>query len=213
MTEPTGGFRVLGYGALLDSEYVRNLCGPEHVYSIGRGWLHGFRRHWRLVYRNGCWDEGEFVRKDTGEPYRGGIAFLGLVEDPGSEMPVSELLLDSDAVATLDLDEYLYRRVDVRDQYLTSQERRAPHAPVWLYRDFPNDYPEGRYHGSSVVVTLEYAERVAVAAQDLLPGGVDHFERTTDACPWPVVDLVWRSYVVDMDDDDDEFPIDDEPII
>ena len=208
MTEPSGAFRVLGYGSLLDPAYVRDVCGESHVHAFGRGWLHGLRRHWRLVYRNGCWDEGEYVHADSGSPFRGGIAFLGLREEPGAEMPVSEILVDSHALATIDLEEYLYRRVDVRDRYLTSQERRAPRAPVWLYRDFPGDYPEGRYEGPTVVVTREYAERIAVAASELLPGGVDHFERTTDPCPWPVADLVWRSHAVDVDlDDDGEFPI------
>ncbi len=197
---------VLGYGALLDPEHVQTLCGESHLLGIGLGWLHGFRRHWRLVYRNGCWDEGRYVHSGSGEPFEGGVAFLGIEESPGTEMPVSELRVDEEALAVLDSEEYLYRRVDVRDAYLNAEERRARRAPVWLYRDFAADYPEGRYSGSNVVVALSYAERVAVAASEILPDGVDHFERTTEACPWPVLDLEWRPTPVDSPHTTQESP-------
>jgi hypothetical protein len=182
---------VLGYGALLEPEHVRSLAGEEHVRIVGPGFVRGWRRHWNLVYRNGCWEEGRFVDAATGEPVEGGVAFLGVRPDPAAELPVLEIEADDHAVEIIDDEEFMYRRIDVIDAY-----RRLSGAPVtgpvWLWRDVPEEFPEGRYDGDRVVVAREYHERVRAAAAVLLPDGDGLFEETTEACPWPLADVRWE---------------------
>jgi hypothetical protein len=177
--------RVLGYGALLDPAHVLDLCGREHVRRMGVGTLRGYRRHWNLVYRNGCWDEGRYVDRATGEPFDGGVAFLGVHEAVGIEMPVREIEVDAAGLAAIDEEEYMYRRVDV------SATHGGP-APVWLYVDVAEDFFEGRYEGPSVVVASDYRNMVENAAAALVPDGAEQFAKTTAPCPWPVRDLAWR---------------------
>jgi hypothetical protein len=173
---------VLGYGALLDPGHVAELCGAEHVLGTTQGRLSGFRRHWNLVYRNGCWDEGRYEVAVTGEIFEGGVAFLGVEEAPGESLLVREIAVDAEGLAAIDDEEYLYRRVDVRDRYARTDGSRVPPGPVWLYVDVPDEFPEGRYEGDRVVVAREYLDRVRAAAADPLPPP-----------PWPVVDLIYST--------------------
>lgn len=170
---------VLGYGALLDPEHVAELCGEEHVLEIREGRLSGYRRHWNLVYRNGCWDEGRYVERATGEPFPGGISFLGVEEAPGETLAVREIEVDATGLDAIDDEEYLYRRIDVRERYQRAGAAPPP-GPVWLYRDAAEEFPEGRYYGDRVVIARDYLERVRAASPDPLPSP-----------PWPVADLVW----------------------
>ena len=181
--------RVLGYGALLDPAWARDLCGPDHVRSVRVGRLRGWRRHWGILYRNGCWEDGLYVDGATGEPWDGGVAFLGVREAQGDGMPVREIEVDDVGLAAIDDEECLYRRIDARDRYETGTA--AVEGPVWLYVDAPEDWPHARYEGSRVAVVRSYHDAVRRAAAGLVPGGAAAYAATTDPCPWPRRDLTY----------------------
>jgi len=184
--------RVLGYGALLDPEHVRRLCGASHVLAFRVGRLTGWRRHWNLIYRNGCWDEGGFVDAATGERWDGGVAFLGVEEAPGVVMPVSEIEVDGEGLAAIDAEEFMYRRVDVTGQY-ARDDGSTGDGPVWLYRDVPEEFPGAVYVGERVAVNRGYHDGVRAAAGELWEDGLREFEGTTEPCRWEVRSLVWES--------------------
>ena len=182
---------VLGYGALLCREHVGELCGPSGLRSFRRGQLAGYRRHWEVLYRNGCYAEGHYVSKEDGSFFPGGIAFLGVRPEADASLKVSEIDLDEEALARVDQEEFLYRRIDVSHSY-HPDGGRSPKGPIWLYREAPEEFPGGWYHGDHCVVSREYHARVSAAAARMFPNDPLEFERSTEACPWPIAELVWQ---------------------
>jgi gamma-glutamylcyclotransferase (GGCT)/AIG2-like uncharacterized protein YtfP len=170
---------------------------PHHVFAYGSlvaagavaGTLLGGRRVWGVAMDNRVAVPGYKVY-ESGDGHRPpvDVAFLDLVPaDAGHAVHGALLPVDTVALAGLDRRERQYRRVDVT-------ARMAGHVPgrVWAYLGRPearHRVQRGHAGHRRVVIQRAYLDCVHAAFAALGRCGLERYRATTEAPPFPVVDL------------------------
>jgi hypothetical protein len=174
---------VFGYASLVSAASAGETLGRE-VDPLPAT-LAGWRRRWSLG-RDNLQAEKTFARVDGGELPR---VCLGLNIEPaeeGDEAPNGAVIeLSAAELDRLDVREIRYDRVDVTaaiDSLPDGVER------VVTYRAKPERFLASTPPGS--VIIAAYLRAIEEAFDDLGPGQLDAFRRTTGPPPAPVVEGV-----------------------
>jgi hypothetical protein len=174
---------VFAYGSLVSPASTAETLGREVDPQPAR--LLGWRRRWSLG-RDNMSAEKTFARAGGGELPR---VCLGLNIEPaskGDEAPNGAVIeLTEDELARLDVREVRYDRVDVTGAI---EDLRDGIDQVTAYRAKPERFlaqtpPES-------VVIAAYLQAVEAAFEELGPGQLEAFRRTTGAPPAPVIEGV-----------------------
>ncbi|WP_187368999.1 gamma-glutamylcyclotransferase family protein [Baekduia soli] len=166
---------VFGYASL-----VTPRARPAH--------LQGHRRVWGVAMDNRIALAGYKVYEaPDGTRPAVDVAFLDLAPDPGTVIRGALLAVGDADLAALDGRERQYRRVEV-----TAAIDPAPGGPVWTYVGRPESrerVARGRAGAGAVVVQRAYAELVDHAFTALGPRELAGYRATTEAPPFPVLEL------------------------
>jgi hypothetical protein len=152
------------------------------------GRLHGYRRFWGAAMNN--WEGGEAAKhwldRGTGERPRIRVAYLDLYEQSGSAVNGVALSADATRLAALDAREINYRRIDVSAAFEPAIRQRVF---TYVGLDAARERCRQGAAESNVFVSSDYVGSVRRAFEQLSPGALAEFERTTDPLPFPERDL------------------------
>lgn len=169
---------VFGYASLVALEDAEAVPGR----------LRGYRRHWGVAMNN--WEGGEnakrWLDRDSGKRPRIRVAYLDLREQGASVVNGLALPVDGDRLAELDAREINYARIDVSAAF-----EPAVHGRVFTYVGLAAARERCRQGAAegNVFVSSDYAAGVRRAFEQLAPGALAEFDRTTDPLPFPERDL------------------------
>ncbi len=176
---------VFGYASLVALEDAKALPGR----------LRGYRRFWGVAMNN--WEGGEgakhWLDRDSGERPRIRVAYLDLREEPGSAVNGLVLPVDADRLADLDAREINYERIDVSEAFepLGPQAEGAETPRIFTYVGLDAAHERCRLGAAegNAFVSADYTGSVRRAFEQLAPGALIEFDRTTDPVPFPERDL------------------------
>lgn len=177
---------VFGYASLVALREPLAVDGGSHAPVVGR--LLGFRRDWGAAMNN--WEGGDdvkrFVCKRTGERPRIRVAYLDVHELAGARVNGLALPVDAARLATLDAREVNYERVEVTEAFEPELGGRVfAYAGTEAARERCR---QGLADGDCFV-SRDYVGGVRAAFEQLAPGALAEFDRTTDPLPFPERDL------------------------
>jgi hypothetical protein len=173
---------VFGYGSLVAVKDEVTLRGQAWAAVPGR--LRDRRRYWGAAMNN--WEatrlEKHFVDPDTGEQPRIRVVYLDIDDDPGSTVNGLAIPVDSRRLAEFDVREVNYFRVDVSASFEPALPRR-----VFAYRATEEARDRCRRHESDaeVFVSRDYVAAVRQAFEELGPGQLEEYERSTEPLGFP----------------------------
>jgi hypothetical protein len=153
------------------------------------GRLHGYRRCWGVAMNN--WEGGDgakhWLDRASGERPRIRVAYLALREEEAAAVNGLALPVDEARLAELDAREINYRRVDVTDAF----EGNVGVGRVFTYvgLDAARERCRQGAAAGDAFVSRDYASGVRRAFEQLGPGALAEFDRTTDPLPFPERDL------------------------
>ncbi len=175
---------VFGYASLVALEDANAI----------RGRLNGHRRCWGVAMNN--WEGGEeakhWLDRESGERPRIRVAYLDLHDESGSAVNGLALPVDADRLAELDAREVNYRRIDVSAGFESLGEKvSAGSARVYAYvgLDAARERCRRGIDEGNTFVARDYAAGVRRAFEQLAPGALAEFDRTTDPLFFPERDL------------------------
>jgi cation transport regulator ChaC len=176
---------VFGYASLVALEDAEALPGC----------LRGYRRCWGVAMNN--WEGGEgakhWLDRDDGERPHIRVAYLDLREEEGSSVNGLVLPVDADRLAELDGREINYARVDVAAAFESALSPPPAGDALRVFTYVGLDAARQRCRQGvaegNVFVSRDYAAGVRRAFDQLAPGALAEFDRTTDPLPFPERDL------------------------
>lgn len=157
--------------------------------AVARATLRGHRRVWGVAMDNAVAVPGYkvYALPDGSRPALA-VAFLDLEEaDAGAEVDGALLAVDAAGLAALDARERQYERIDVR-----ALVDPAPGGPVWTYVGRAPGRARvaaGRAGRAPVAIQRSYAELVERAFAGLGPDALARYRASTEAPPFPVLEL------------------------
>jgi hypothetical protein len=169
---------VFGYASLVALEDANALPGR----------LRGFHRRWGVAMNN--WEGGEeakhFLDRATGKRPRIRVAYLDIYEQAGRAVNGLALPVDAERLATLDAREINYERIDVSDAFEPAVAQRVF---TYIGLDAARERCRQGAADGDVFVSRDYVATVRSAFEQLAPGALAEFDRTTDPLPFPERDL------------------------
>jgi hypothetical protein len=169
---------VFGYASLVALEDAEALPGR----------LRDFRRRWGAAMNN--WEGGEEVKqwldRETGERPRIRVAYLDIDEQAGSAVNGLALPVNAERLAELDTRELNYRRVDVTAAF---EGDAAGRVFTYVGLDAARERCRLGIAEGNAFVAADYAAAVRRGFEQLAPGALAEFDRTTDPSPFPERDL------------------------
>ncbi len=176
---------VFGYASLVALEDAGALPGR----------LRGYRRRWGAAMNN--WEGGEgakhWLDRASGERPRIRVAYLDLREEEGSAVNGLALPVDADRLAELDAREINYARIDVSTAFQPSgwppPSDEVPRVFTYVGLDAARERCRRGAAEDNIFVSSDYAAGVRRAFEQLAPGALAEFDRTTDPLPFPQWDL------------------------
>ena len=160
------------------------------------GRLDAHRRDWGVAMDNraAASDPKHYVHAGSGERFPGHVAFLDVVQDPGSSLGALAVPVDAARLDALDAREVNYDRHDVTAGFAGADgERLGP--VVWVYRGTGAGRERARRGAAAgdLVVSRGYVRDIA-RAFDAQPDALPAFGASTvpPGCPSLDLDLVAR---------------------
>ena len=170
---------VFGYASLVALEDADALPGR----------LRGFRRRWGVAMNN--WEGGEEVKhwldRETGERPHIRVAYLDIYEQADSAVNGLALPVDRERLRALDARELNYERVEVTDAFEPAVDGRVF---TYVGLDAARERCRRGAEDGDICVSAEYIGGVRRAFEDLAPGALGEFDRTTDPLAFPEKDLL-----------------------
>ena len=177
---------VFGYGSLV--ELTEPLVSDGHVFPVVPGRLLGFRRFWGAAMNN--WEateaEKHFVDPASGLKPRVKVAYLDIEEESGSAVNGLAIPVDATRLATLDLREINYSRIEVTPAFEPAIEHRVF---TYVGTDAARERRRLEIPDAAVHVSRQYVSRIRRAFEALGPEALAEYERTTEPPRLPERDL------------------------
>jgi hypothetical protein len=179
---PDGVAYVFGYGSLVAIRDELTLAGRTWAPLPGR--LRDYCRYWGAAMNN--WEatplQKHFLDPDSGEQPRIRVAYLDIEPAQGRTVNGLAVPVDRRRLSEIDQREMNYLRIDVSEAF----EPALPQ-PVFAYRATEEARERCRRHqpDADVFVSSDYVAAVKRAFEELGPGQLEEFERTTEPLDFP----------------------------
>jgi hypothetical protein len=187
MPDPSSGLDyVFGYASLAGLREPLAVGGIAHSPVPGR--LRRYRRRWGAAMNN--WEGGDAVKHfldwGTGERPRIRVAYLDIEPSEGEIVDGLAIPADAARLALLDAREANYSRVDVSAVFDPAIPQR-----VFAYIGTEAAHERCRRGAADgdAFVSRDYVAAVRRAFEQLTPGAIAEFDRTTEPLPFPERDL------------------------